>query len=108
MINPKSKLTFDWTLNVSNIITVILFLIGGIGAWYDVKYEVAGIQKESAIKFKEIDKFVELQRGTDAEQNQARERALSEIRESLREQGREIKQEIRDFRNDLMRNRTPR
>lgn len=105
---PKHKLTFDWTLNVSNIITMILFLIGGIGAWYDVKYEVASIQKETAIKFNAIDKFIELQRMNDAAQDSARERALTEIRESLREQGRDIKQEIRDFRNDLIRRQNPR
>ena len=34
------ELRMDWTINISNVLTVIIMTLAGFGAWYDVKSDV--------------------------------------------------------------------
>ena len=93
------RFKLDWTVNITNVLTVIVFLAGCITAWYDLKSDVR-IQSAKIVQF---EKFVVDQRHADEIQDQQRDRLGAEIKESLKDTKNDIKQEIRDLRTDLIR-----
>lgn len=50
----KPNITFDWTINISSLISVILFAFTALGAWYSLKEEVAVNKATSDLQFSTI------------------------------------------------------
>jgi flagellar motility protein MotE (MotC chaperone) len=94
-----SRIEIDWKLNVGHIVSVVLFVGGGVSGWYAIKSDVALVQKDVA----SLNKRFEDQEKRDKSQDDARERLSSELKQTLKDNKDEIKQEIRDLRTDLFR-----
>lgn len=86
------RVKLDWTISIGQIIPVLIFILAGIGAWYDLKVEVR-------IHTEQINHIQKLT----YEYKQENENSAKLIREGQLENRREITQEIRDLRNDLIR-----
>jgi hypothetical protein len=93
----------DWSVNVANIATVIVAIMGGVGAWYDVKSDtrmnsrdIASLQMEQS----------QIRQDVKAENNKqdAHEAAVVlDLKGVMKDNKDEIKADIRDLRNDLFR-----
>lgn len=92
----------DWTVNIATMIAVTLFIAACFAAWYDLKNDVR--LQEARIKV--LDAQFEEQRKKDETQDLAREKIVDEIKETLRDNKNEIRQEFRDLRNDIFRSST--
>jgi hypothetical protein len=97
MTVPKIK--FDWTFNIGHVISMLVFIMAGIGAYYDVKTDLRVL----ATKVQAVDIFMTQQKHQDETQDLQRERVVTELKDSLRDSKNDIKQDIRDLRNDLFR-----
>lgn len=96
------RIQWDWSMNVGNLITLVAFILAGIGAWYDVKSDV----RVHSVEIQAIKKVQEAQEVRDKAQDDNREIVVRELKALIREENRDVKQEIRDWRNDLMRYRS--
>lgn len=96
------KIEMDWSLNIGNIISIVVFLIGGIGAWYDVKTDVRLNHKEAEIKFDQVENFMIDQKAYNVQSERQRDHLLDEVKQVIREDNREVKQEIRELRNEVL------
>jgi len=107
---PSGKIAFDWTFNVGNLFSLIVFILAGIGAWYDVKsdtkinaLQIAALQATDARYAAELKQHHDDDVAADHNQDQKRQEAINDVKGVVREQTGEIKAEIRDLRNDLIR-----
>lgn len=112
MALPQPKLTFDWTFNVGNLFSLIVFILAGIGAWYDVKsdtrvnsIQIAALQATDARYAAELKQHHDDDVSADHMQDTKRQEAINDVKGVVREQTSEIKAEIRDLRNDLIRHK---
>jgi len=110
MAAPLPKVSFDWTFNVGNVVSLIIFIIAGIGAWYDVKsdtkinaLQIATLQATDARYAQELKQHHDDDVASDHNQDIKRQEAINDVKGVVREQTSEIKAEIRDLRNDLIR-----
>lgn len=94
-------INFDWTFNIGHIISVLVFVMAGVGAYYDVKSDIRVVNT----KLVAVDTALAQQRVNDEHQDALRERIKTEIKEDLRDIKNDINQNIRDLRNDLFRKR---
>ena len=85
-------------MNVGNIVTLVAFILAGVGAWYDVKSDV----KVHQIRLDNLDRISLAQEARDAVQDATRDKHITELKALVREENRDVKQEIRDWRNEFM------
>lgn len=91
----------DWSLNIGNVVSITTFLLAGIGAWYDVKSDVRLNHREAELKFEQVETFMKEQKIFNQVSEKQRDHLLDEVKTTLREDNREIKNEIRELRTDL-------
>lgn len=87
-----NKITFDWSMNLGHVVTIIVIVIGGVctlGAYTE--------------KFHQMETFMSDQKATDKAQDDAREKAVADIKQQLKENKDDIRSEIRDLRTDIFR-----
>lgn len=101
------KFTMDWSLNIGNVVTIITFLLAGIGAWYDVKTDVKLNHQEAAIKFQQVETFMRDQKLFNDYSERQRDLLMDQLKTTMREDARELKSEIRELRSDLFRTHPP-
>jgi hypothetical protein len=101
------KFTMDWSLNIGNVVTIMMFLLAGIGAWYDVKSDVKLNHQEAAIKFQQVESFMKEQKSFNDYSERQRDLVMEQLKASIREDTRELKVEIRELRTDLFRTHPP-
>jgi len=97
------KFVMDWSLNIGNVVTIMMFLLAGIGAWYDVKTDVKLNHQEAAIKFQQVETFMKDQKLFNDYSERQRDLVTEQLKTTLREDSRELKSEIRELRSDLFR-----
>jgi hypothetical protein len=93
----------DWTINVANIAVVVVAVMGGIGAWYDVKSETKANTKDIAALQVVQDRHNKEDVEDSLRQDAKRDAVVTDLKGTLREAVGEIKAEIRDLRNDRYR-----
>jgi hypothetical protein len=99
MTKVLGNIKMDWSINISNLIALVVFILSAIGAWYDVKTDVR-INRESAeMRFRTVESFITEQKRTDQLQDERTERQVIEIRSAIRESASDIKDEIRNNRS---------
>jgi len=101
------KFVMDWSLNIGNVVTIMMFLLAGIGAWYDVKTDVKLNHREAELKFAQVENFMKEQKVYNELSEKQRDHLLDEIKNTLKEDNREVKSEIRELRSDLFRTHPP-
>ena len=93
----------DWSINISNLIALIVFILSAIGAWYDVKTDIRVNRESADMRFRTVEAFITEQKRTDQLQDERTERQVIEIRSAIRESASDIKDEIRNNRNRVNR-----
>ena len=101
------KFTMDWSLNIGNVVTILMFLLAGIGAWYDVKTDVKLNHREAELKFQQVEMFMKDQKIFNEVSEKQRDHLLDELKTSMKEDSRDVKAEIRELRSDLFRTLPP-
>lgn len=99
--NVWSKLKFDPTISLGNIASVLLFVLAGLGAWYDLSRQVAVHKAENDIKFQAVDKEIESTKRDLKDQALASRELAVELKLELRSNRVEIMQELRDLRAEI-------
>ncbi len=79
----KPNIRMDWTINIGSLGAALIFLIGMVGSWYNLKGEVATNKATSDIKLQQLDA------------------GLAEVKLEVRSATTEIKGDIKDLRSDL-------
>lgn len=97
------KFTMDWSLNVGNILSIITFLLAGIGAWYDVKTDVKVNHNEAVLKFQQVETFMNDQKIFNLTAEKERDALLTDVKSRIRDDTMEIKAEIRELRGEVLR-----
>ena len=98
----RHKFYMDWSLNIGNVLSIVIFLLAGIGAWYDVKTDVKLNHNEAQLKFSVVEAFMIEQKANNISSETQRDKMITEVRSSIKEDTRDIKQEIRDLRSDIL------
>lgn len=96
------KIEMDWSLNIGNVISILVFLLAGIGAWYDVKSDVKLNHNEAQLKFMQIETFMNEQKSYNQYSERQRDVLLGEVKNAIRENSQDMKSELRDLRNEVM------
>lgn len=76
---PKSKITFDKSINLGHVLTFVGFLIAGIGAWTSLDKRLVVIEENRSY-----------QKMTDANQDQRSVEAYTSLRETLSRLDRQV------------------
>jgi hypothetical protein len=97
------KFTMDWSLNIGNVLSILIFLLGGIGAWYDVKTDVKVNHNEAVVKFQQVESFMQDQKVYNQTAEKERDALLMDLKTRIRDDTRDIKAEIRDLRTEVIR-----
>jgi len=93
----------DWSVNIANLATIGVAVIGMVGAWYDVKSQTIQNTKDIVAIQTTQDKHKAEDVAADLRQDDKRGAVVAELKGSIRESTTEIKAEIRDLRNDRYR-----
>ncbi len=96
------KIEMDWSLNIGNVISILVFLLAGIGAWYDVKSDVKMNHNEAQLKFIQVETFISEQKTYNNYSERQRDVLLGEVKMAIRENSQDMKSELRDLRNEVM------
>lgn len=96
------KLHFDWTINVTNLITIVFFLATVVAGWYDLKSEVAVDKTSSDIKFQNIDRAFVQQEEINAETNARINSTSTDMKQALRDSASDIKADIRALQSEVI------
>ena len=89
------KISWDFSINLGHILSIVAFVLSAIGVWYNVQ-----------ARLDKTEYRIEILERQQLEQDATRDRINKEIRDSIRESNGDVKQEIRDLRNDLIRKQT--
>ena len=96
------KIEMDWSLNIGNVISIVVFLLAGVGAWYDVKSDVKLNHNEAQLKFLQVESFMSEQKNYNQYSERQRDVLLGEVKNAIRENSQDMKSELRDLRNEVM------
>lgn len=96
-----AKIHFEPTLSLGHIASAIIFLLGGLGAWYSLKEDVSNYKAESKIRWELQDKTMQDIQLKNKEQDLALRELGVELKSELRSNSAEIKQEFRDLRTEM-------
>ena len=96
------KIEMDWSLNIGNVISIVVFLLAGVGAWYDVKSDVKLNHNEAQLKFMQVETFMSEQKNYNQYSERQRDVLLGEVKNAIRENSQDMKSELRDLRNEVM------
>lgn len=96
------RFTMDWSLNIGNVVSIITFLLAGIGAWYDVKTDVKVNHNEAVVKFQQVETFMVDQKAFNQATEKERDALLADIKGRIRDDTQEIKAEIRELRGEVI------
>ena len=95
--------SFDWTVNLTHIASTVMFIVAAVSGYYDLKQSIETNRVSNTAQFKRYDELQLEQKVTDAQQDARVAVAQKDLKDQLTENTREIKQDIRDLRNDLFR-----
>ena len=95
--------SFDWTVNLTHIASTVMFIVAAVSGYYDLKQSIETNRVQNAAQFKRYDELQIEQKATDAAQDARQAVEARDLKDQLIENTREIKQDIRDLRNDLFR-----
>lgn len=102
--NPAAlmaKVHFEPTVTLGHMISVIIFSLGGLAAWYNLKEEVRVSKVETQIRWEnQVDSMNQIQMKNKEQDLAIRELGV-ELKSEIRSNNLEIKQELRDLRSDL-------
>jgi hypothetical protein len=93
----------DWSINVANIAVVVMAVMGGIGAWYDVKSDTRMNTRDIAALQVVSERHKQEDVANDLRQDAKREAVVVDLKSALKDNRDDIKSDIRDLRNDLFR-----
>lgn len=80
----KPQIKMDWTINITSLMTAILFVLSCATAWYNLKQEVAVNKAVSDVKFTQIDT------------------SIVEVKTEIVKNTSEIKGDIKDLRSEVL------
>ncbi len=103
-----TPIKFDRTISIGHILSVLIFLVGGLGAYYDLKGSVNIHSQQISVLQNTILEDRRMQLSADAEQDKQRNAAMLDLKGSLSDTKKDIKDDIRDLRNDIARGQAQR
>jgi len=93
----------DWSVNIANIGVVVMAILGGVGAWYDVKSDTRINSRDIAALQLEASQHRQDDKSENVAQDNRQDKIVADIKGVMKDNKDEIKAEIRDLRNDLIR-----
>lgn len=99
--NFLSKLRFDPTISIGHLGSAVVFIIGGLAAFYSLKEDVSNIRTAAQIRWEQQDKKLDQLELKNKEQDVSMREISVELKQELRSNTNDIKQEFRDLRSDL-------
>jgi hypothetical protein len=103
MVLPKVRM--DWTVSIGHVGSVIVFIVGAFFAYTDLKSDVRDAKTTAEAKYREYDRLWAAQKLLDDEQNQRILRIFTNLTDQIRDVKTDIRSDIRDLRNDGLRNK---
>lgn len=97
MFDKRPHIKFDWTISLGHAGSVIIFILGGIFAYTDLKQDVRVEHATNTAKFVEYDRLWVLQQQKDIEQNDKMVRIFQNLTEAMRDMKNDIRADIRDL-----------
>lgn len=98
----KPNVTFDWTINVSNLISILIGLVVVISSYYSLKGEVETARAVNETRFELIDKMFSNQNQTNMITSQKIEQVHKDLTNQLQNSTEDIKADIRELRSDVI------
>jgi predicted negative regulator of RcsB-dependent stress response len=95
---PSQKLRFDWTVSLGHVASVVIFILGGMFAYTDLKSDVRNTQTEAAAKYRDYDRLWAAQKAIDDEQNAKIIRSFQALTEQIRDLKNDLRSDIRETR----------
>jgi hypothetical protein len=96
------KIHFDWTINITNLVTILFFLATVVAGWYDLKSEVVVDKASADIKFQNIDRAFVQQEQINAETNARIATSSNDMKQALRDSALDIKSDIRELQSEVI------
>jgi len=93
----------DWSVNVANVAVVIVAIMGGVGAWYDVKSDTRMNTRDIANLQIENSQFKQDVKTENNKQDLHEAGVIVDLKSIMKDNKDEIKSDIRDLRNDIFR-----
>lgn len=102
------KVSFDWTINVTNLISILFFLATMIAGWYSLKAEVEVNQNTANLKFLSVEKALSDQQIINNQINQKIDMSSSDVKQALRDSTSDIKADIRELQVEIIKDSSAR
>lgn len=99
---------FDWTINVTNLITILFFIGTAIAGWYSLKSEVDVNKNTSELRFQTVDRELIQQGQINAGLNQKIDATSQDLKNSLRDSTADIKADIRALQEEVIKSEVTR
>lgn len=99
------KPTFDWTINVTNLLTIVFLLASMATGWYNLKSDVIINKAQADQKFSDIDKAFTAQSVINKDQSDRIVQESRDTQQILRDSTSDIKQDIRDLQSEIVNSR---
>lgn len=98
----RPQIHLDWTINISNIISILLGIFMLIGGYYNLKSEIAINQSTNEAKFQLVDRLFQGQTTVNASLNNKIDGVNSSLSQQLQASTADIKADIRELRVDVL------
>lgn len=96
-----ARVHFEPTVTLGHMISVIIFSLGGLAAWYNLKEEVRVSKVETQVRWEnQVDSMNQIHMKNKEQDLAIRELGV-ELKSEIRSNNLEIKQEFRDLRSEL-------
>ncbi|MHB8603484.1 MAG: hypothetical protein ACYC9R_12695 [Nitrosotalea sp.] len=94
-------ITFDWTVNLTHILTTLMFILSAVAGFYDLKSDVRDINTRLNNALVTDNAQIAAQKVIDQAQDTRIELVNTQITSELRSTTQDIKSDIRDIRDNL-------
>lgn len=99
--NVLAKIHFEPTLSLGHILSALIFVSGGLTAWYSLKEDVSRTKAETTVRWESQERVLADIQMKNKEQDIALRELGVELKSELRSNSAEIKQEFRDLRTEM-------
>lgn len=96
-----AKIHFEPTLTLGHLASALIFILGGLTAWWSLKEDVATTKTAQAIRWENQERTLQDIQLKNKEQDIAIRELGVELKSELRANSQEIRQEFRDLKIEI-------
>lgn len=98
-----AKIHFEPTLTLGHLASALIFILGGLTAWWSLKEDVATTKTAQAIRWENQERTLQDIQLKNKEQDIAIRELGVELKSELRANSQEIRQEFKDLKTEIRR-----